>query len=145
MNKRNKYAAKSNINTRKGTNVACPTPRQHLPKQKQRNRRLTTTPCPADRGAWPSICRKDKAIEASISRHGGVPSSTRVVVNAKIRRIQANLDSTDTLLHTGPCPSDTGACGANADKLQLMKKEKVDGHGAVPNGHGAVSGLLCRL
>ncbi|KAJ0805839.1 hypothetical protein HanPI659440_Chr02g0082881 [Helianthus annuus] len=50
----------------------------------------------------------------------------------------ANLDSTDTLLHTGSCPANMGACGANADKLQLMKKENKD-------GHGAVSGLLCRL
>ncbi|KAJ0599990.1 hypothetical protein HanIR_Chr03g0111461 [Helianthus annuus] len=42
MNKRSKNAAKSNINTRKGRNVACPTPRQHLPKQKQEIRRLNT-------------------------------------------------------------------------------------------------------
>ncbi|MFS8021101.1 hypothetical protein Hanom_Chr16g01423461 [Helianthus anomalus] len=57
--------------------MPCLTPRQHLPKQKQVNRRLTTAPCPADTGVWSSVCRKDKAIEASISQHGGVPSSTR--------------------------------------------------------------------
>ncbi|MFS7930799.1 hypothetical protein Hanom_Chr04g00348521 [Helianthus anomalus] len=74
MNKRNKYAAKSNINTRKGINVACPTPRQHVPKQKQRNRRLTMAPCPADTGAWPDVCRKEKAIEASIPNTRACPA-----------------------------------------------------------------------
>ncbi|KAJ0510710.1 hypothetical protein HanIR_Chr11g0543851 [Helianthus annuus] len=44
----------------------------------------------------------------------------------------------DTLLHTGSCPADTRAWSTNADKLQLMKKEKEDGHGVVPNGHGAM-------
>ncbi|KAF5764678.1 hypothetical protein HanXRQr2_Chr15g0694801 [Helianthus annuus] len=59
---------------RKGINVACPTPRQHLPKQKQRNRRLTTALCPANTGAWPVVCRKDKAIEASIPSTGACPA-----------------------------------------------------------------------
>ncbi|KAL9994319.1 hypothetical protein Hdeb2414_s0928g00961681 [Helianthus debilis subsp. tardiflorus] len=105
--------------------MACPTPRQHLPKQKQEIRRLNTASCPADTGACSGVCRKDKAIEASISQHGRSAQLNTVVVNAKILIIQANLNNTDTLLHTG-------TCGANADKLQLMKKEKVDGHGAMP-------------
>ncbi|KAJ0442064.1 hypothetical protein HanIR_Chr16g0804911 [Helianthus annuus] len=54
--------------------MACPTPRQHLPKQKQENRRLTTAPCPADAGAWLRVCRKDKAIEASIPDTGACPA-----------------------------------------------------------------------
>ncbi|MFS7966513.1 hypothetical protein Hanom_Chr09g00774611 [Helianthus anomalus] len=60
------------------------------------------------------------------------------MVNAKIRRIQANLDSTDTLLHMGLCPADKGAWSTNVDKVHLMKKEMM-------GGHGVVSGLLCRL
>ncbi|KAJ0614983.1 hypothetical protein HanIR_Chr02g0068781 [Helianthus annuus] len=40
--KKQKKATKSNIDTRKRTNVACPTPRQHLPKQNQEDRRLNT-------------------------------------------------------------------------------------------------------
>ncbi|KAJ0899090.1 hypothetical protein HanRHA438_Chr08g0364311 [Helianthus annuus] len=94
--------------------------------------------CSLSTGVCPSVCRKDKVVEASISQHGGVPNGHGAVVNAKIRRIQANLDSTDTLLHTGPCPADTGVWSTNADKLHLIKKEKRD-------EHGAVSGLLCRL
>ncbi|MFS7987893.1 hypothetical protein Hanom_Chr11g01028181 [Helianthus anomalus] len=75
-------------------------------------------------GSCPGFYRKDKATEASISDTGACPAQHGAVVNAKIRRIQENPDSTDTLLHTGPCPADTKACGANTDKLQLMKKEK---------------------
>ena len=89
-------------------------------------------------GACPSVSRKDKVIEASIAHHGAVLSGHGAVVNSENRRIRGNLDSTDTLLHTGSCPADTGAWSTNADKLQLMKKEKM-------GGHGAVSGLLCGL
>ena len=49
------------------------------------------------------------------------------------------------LLHTGSCSADTVAWSTNADKLQLMKKEKEDGHRTVPNGHVAVPELLFRL
>ncbi|KAM0007185.1 hypothetical protein Hdeb2414_s0024g00647951 [Helianthus debilis subsp. tardiflorus] len=77
MNKRSKYAAKSNIITRKRINVACPTPRQHLPKQKTRDQKNEHGPCQADTGVCSSVRRKDKVVEASISQHGGVPSSTR--------------------------------------------------------------------
>ncbi|KAJ0483362.1 hypothetical protein HanIR_Chr13g0663991 [Helianthus annuus] len=96
MNKRSKKAAKSNINTRKGTNVACPTPRQHLPKENKKT---------------------DKDVEASIAHHGVVLSGHGAVVNYKTRRIQANLYSTDTLLHTGSCLADTGAWSTKVDKL----------------------------
>ena len=96
-------------------------------------------------GACPSVSRKDKVVEASIAHHGAVLSGHGAVVNYKIHRIQANLDSTDMLLHTGSCSADTGAWSTNADKLQLMKKEKEDGHGAMPNEHGAVPELLFSL
>ncbi|MFS7899905.1 hypothetical protein Hanom_Chr00s085534g01796321 [Helianthus anomalus] len=68
-------------------------------------------------GACPSVSRKDKAVEASITHHGAMLSGHRAVVNYKIRRIQANLDSTDTLLHTGSCSADTWVWSTNADKL----------------------------
>ncbi|KAJ0789306.1 hypothetical protein HanPI659440_Chr05g0202031 [Helianthus annuus] len=58
MNKRSKKTAKSNINTRKGTNMACPpTPRQHLPKQKQENRRLNM-PVLGEHGGVPECLQK---------------------------------------------------------------------------------------
>ncbi|MFS7998521.1 hypothetical protein Hanom_Chr12g01154841 [Helianthus anomalus] len=115
-----------------------PDPLTTSSQAKTREQKADHGPVPCGHGGVASCLQKGQSYRSFSSRHGGVPSSTRAVVNAKIRRIQENLDSTDTLLHTGLCPADTGACGANADKLQLMKKEKVD-------GHGAVSGLLCRL
>ncbi|KAJ0838413.1 hypothetical protein HanRHA438_Chr16g0788741 [Helianthus annuus] len=60
MNKRSKKAAKSNINTRKGTNVACPTHRQHLPRQKQENRRLNTPRAQCARGRAQVSAEKTK-------------------------------------------------------------------------------------
>ncbi|KAJ0899444.1 hypothetical protein HanRHA438_Chr08g0368671 [Helianthus annuus] len=122
-----------------------PDPSTASSQAKTREQKAEHAPCSMNTGACPRVCRKDKVVEASISQHGGMPSGHGVVVNAKIRRIQANLDSIDTLLHTGPCPSDMGAWSNNEDKLHLMKKEKMDGHGAMPNGHEVVSGLLCRL
>ncbi|KAJ0735157.1 hypothetical protein HanPI659440_Chr11g0428831 [Helianthus annuus] len=78
MNKRSKNTAKSNINTRRGINVACSTPRQHLPKQKTRDQKAEHAPCRVDTGACPSVCKKEKVVEASISQHGGMPSSTQL-------------------------------------------------------------------
>ncbi|KAJ0547872.1 hypothetical protein HanIR_Chr08g0377071 [Helianthus annuus] len=115
-----------------------PNPSTASSQAKTREQKAEHAPCSLNTGTCPSVCRKDKVVEASISQHGSVPTGHGAVVNAKIRRIQANFDSTYTLLHTGPCPADTGAWSTNADKLHLMKKEKMD-------GHGAVSGLLCRL
>ena len=83
-------------------------------------------------GACPSVSRKDKVVEASIAHHGAVLSGHGAVVNYKIRRIQANLDSTYMLLHTGSCSADTGAWSTNADKLQLMKKERRMDTGPCP-------------
>ncbi|KAJ0600126.1 hypothetical protein HanIR_Chr03g0113001 [Helianthus annuus] len=122
-----------------------PDPSTASSQAKTRYQKAEHATCSMNTGACPNVCRKDKVVEASISQHGGVPSGHGAVLNAMIRRIQANLDSTDTLLHTEPCPADTGAWSTNADKLHLMKKEKMDGHGAVSNGYGDVSGLMCRL
>ncbi|KAM0057696.1 hypothetical protein Hdeb2414_s0005g00161361 [Helianthus debilis subsp. tardiflorus] len=57
MNKRSKKTTKSNINTRKGTKVACPTPRQHLRKQNKEDRRLNT-PVLSEHGAVPKWQQK---------------------------------------------------------------------------------------
>ncbi|KAJ0627221.1 hypothetical protein HanLR1_Chr01g0021451 [Helianthus annuus] len=43
--------------------------------------------CLMSTGACPSVCRKDKVVEAFIIHHGGVPSGHGAVVNSKIRRI----------------------------------------------------------
>ena len=80
-------------------------------------------------GACPSVSRKDKVVEASIAHHGAVP-------NYKIRGIQANLDSTDMLLHTGSCSADTGAWSTNAYKLHLIKKESRMDTGPCPMDTG---------
>ncbi|KAJ0694426.1 hypothetical protein HanPI659440_Chr15g0608631 [Helianthus annuus] len=58
MNKRNKYATKTNINTKKRNKRGMPDPSTASSQAKTRNRRLTTAPCPADTGAWPGVCRK---------------------------------------------------------------------------------------
>ena len=82
MNKRSKKAAKSNINTRKGTNMAYRTPRQHLPKQKTREQKAEHALCSMSTRACPSVSRKDKVVEASIAHHGVVLSGHGVVVNS---------------------------------------------------------------
>ncbi|KAJ0495027.1 hypothetical protein HanIR_Chr12g0604291 [Helianthus annuus] len=87
-------------------------------------------------GACPSVSRKDKVVEASIAHHGAVLIGHRAVVNYKIREIQANLDGTDMLLHTGSCSADTGAWSTNADKLHLMKKERRMDTGPCPMDTG---------
>ncbi|KAJ0547239.1 hypothetical protein HanIR_Chr08g0369971 [Helianthus annuus] len=115
-----------------------PAPSTASSQAKTKEQKAEHAPCSMSTGACPSVCRKDKVVEASITHHGGVSSGHGAVVNTRIRRIQANLDSTDTLLHTGSCPTDKGAWSTNADKLHLMKKEKMD-------KQGAVSELLCRL
>ncbi|KAJ0508516.1 hypothetical protein HanIR_Chr11g0518081 [Helianthus annuus] len=94
MNKRSKKAVKSNINTRKGINVACPTPPTASSQAKTREQKAEHAPCSASTGACPGVCRKDNVVEASITHHGGVPSGHGAVVNSKIRRILVNLDST---------------------------------------------------
>ncbi|MFS8022962.1 hypothetical protein Hanom_Chr16g01445731 [Helianthus anomalus] len=84
-------------------------------------------------GACPSVSRKDKVVEASIAHHGVVLSGHEAVVNYKICKIRANLDSTDILLHTGSCSADTGAWSTNVDKLHLMKKESGMDTGSCPS------------
>ena len=99
---------------------------------KTREQKAEHTPCSVNTGACPSASIKDKAIEASTTHHGAVLSGHGAVVNYKIHRIQANLNSTDMLLHTGACPVNTGAWSTNADKLQLMKTEKKKDKGPCP-------------
>ncbi|MFS7984077.1 hypothetical protein Hanom_Chr11g00982261 [Helianthus anomalus] len=82
--------------------------------------------CQQKRQSCRSFYRPPRAV---LSGHGAV-------VNYKIRRIQANLDSTDTLLHTGSCSADTGAWSTNADKLQLMKKKTRMDTGPCPTDTG---------
>ena len=84
-------------------------------------------------GACPSVSRKDKVVEASIAYPGAVVSGHGAEVNYKIRESQANLDSTDMLLHTGSCSADTGAWSTKADKLQLMKKQRRMDTGPCPS------------
>ncbi|KAJ0926280.1 hypothetical protein HanRHA438_Chr04g0169241 [Helianthus annuus] len=88
-----------------------PDPSAASPKQKQRNRRLTMGLCPAEHGGVVRNLQKRQTCRSFYAHHGGVPSSARGVVNAKIYRILPNLDSIDTMLTTGPCPLDTGTCG----------------------------------
>ncbi|KAJ0468853.1 hypothetical protein HanIR_Chr14g0701371 [Helianthus annuus] len=104
---------------------------------KTREQKTEHAPCSESMGACPSVSRKDKVVKASIAHHGAVLSGHGAVVNYKIRRIQANLDSTDTLLHTGSCSTDTGAWSTNVDKLQLMKKERRMDTGPCPSFYPA--------
>ncbi|KAJ0918454.1 hypothetical protein HanRHA438_Chr05g0218131 [Helianthus annuus] len=54
---------------------------------KTREQKVEHAPCSVSTGACPSVSRKDKVVEASITHHGGVPTRHGAVVNSKIRRI----------------------------------------------------------
>ena len=110
-----------------------PDPPTASSQAKSRRQKAEHAPCSVSTGACPSVSRKDKVVEASIAHHGAVLSGHGAMVNYKIRRILANLDSTDMLLHTGSCSADTGAWSTNADKLQLMKKERRMDTGPCPS------------
>ncbi|KAJ0614347.1 hypothetical protein HanIR_Chr02g0061441 [Helianthus annuus] len=64
-----------------------PDPSTASSQAKTRKQKAEHAPCSLSTGACPSVCRKDKVVEASITHHGGVPSGHGTVVNAKIRRI----------------------------------------------------------
>ncbi|KAJ0516279.1 hypothetical protein HanLR1_Chr11g0389631 [Helianthus annuus] len=98
-------------------------------------------PVPSGHGGVVRCLQKGQSYRSFYFPTRGRAQLNTAVVNARIRRIQVNLDSTDTLLHMGPCLADTRVCGANADKLQLMKKEKVDGHGPCPMDTGPCPGF----
>ncbi|KAJ0482034.1 hypothetical protein HanIR_Chr13g0649401 [Helianthus annuus] len=64
-----------------------PDPSTASPQAKTREQKAEHAPCSMSTGACPSVCRKDKVVEASITQHGGVSTGHEAVVNAKIRRI----------------------------------------------------------
>ncbi|KAJ0495916.1 hypothetical protein HanHA300_Chr03g0075711 [Helianthus annuus] len=57
------------------------------PQARTREQKAEHAPCSMSTGACPSVCRKDKVVEGSITQHGGVSSGHEAVVNSKIRKI----------------------------------------------------------
>ena len=64
-----------------------PDPPTASSQAKTREQKAEHAPCSVSTGACPSVCRKDKVVEASITHHGVVLSGHGAVVNSKIHRI----------------------------------------------------------
>ncbi|KAJ0908415.1 hypothetical protein HanRHA438_Chr07g0310191 [Helianthus annuus] len=58
-----------------------PDPLTASSQAKTREQKAEHASCSVSTGACPSVCRKDKVVEASITHHGGVPSGHGGVVN----------------------------------------------------------------
>ncbi|KAJ0577599.1 hypothetical protein HanIR_Chr05g0237841 [Helianthus annuus] len=74
MNKRNKYAAKFNINTKKRNERGMPDPSTTSPQAKTRNRRLTMARAQRAQGRGQVSAEMDKAMEVSIPDTGACPA-----------------------------------------------------------------------